>query len=82
MAGKSSKLGKKLRFIEKNEVEKNTRTIDEQDTFLEIKKELNNSLKDLFEDYNIRISKLEALLINKDDNNSIDKPKTPEHCYN
>ena len=54
----------------------------EQTTLLEIKREINGALKDLFVDHDERLAKLESLLFAPEQRTTTKYPKAPEHCYN
>ena len=53
---------------------------DNRKILLNIKRELNITLKDMFEDHGERLTKLESFFFSKDDQ-SKDYPKAPEYCY-
>ena len=56
--------------------------LTEKNNLLKIKKEINLTLKDLFDNYDKRIEKIELFLFDKESKDARNRPKAPEHCYN
>ena len=78
MSTTAQKSSKKAKKNSKND----EKEIDNQENLLEIKKELNFVLKDLFEEHNQRLKKLESILLSREEKDPENETKTPEHCYN